>query len=145
MIQIIQPKGQKEFEQYYFVRWQTLREPWGQARGTEKDDKEDESIHLMAKENDSIIGVCRLQYNDENTAQVRFMGVSESARGKGVGKKLLIAAEEIALKDNRKEMILQARDYAVDFYKSGGYSIREKTFLLWDSIQHYLMEKKLNH
>lgn len=143
MITVQQPQNEKEFEVYYLVRWQTLREPWGQARGTEKDDKEEESIHLMAIENEKVIGVCRLQFNDASISQVRFMGVSEAARGKGVGRILLNEAEKISKEYGRTKLILQARDYAVDFYKNCGYQTTEKTFLLWDTIQHYLMEKAI--
>lgn len=89
------------------------------------------------------MGVCRIQFNDEEIAQVRFMGVSESARGEGIGRLLLMEAEKIARENGRKKIILQARDYAVKFYENCGYKIKEKTFLLWDSIQHYLMEKSV--
>jgi hypothetical protein len=53
-------------------------------------------------------------------------------------------AEHRALKDGRNFMILQARDYAVPFYEKSGYKLKEKTFLLWNLIQHYLMEKSLD-
>ncbi|MBX7093375.1 MAG: GNAT family N-acetyltransferase [Flavobacteriales bacterium] len=144
MIRIIQPSTVHEMEQYYDLRWKTLREPWGQVRGTEKDNMEDSSIHFMALEGEIPLGVCRLQFNDESIAQVRFMGVSALAREKGVGRKLLEEAEKTAAAQGRKKMILQARDYAVPFYEKCNYRIVEKTFLLWDSIQHYLMEKELN-
>lgn len=143
MIRIIHPSSPQEFEAYYLLRWQTLRAPWNKPRGTEKDDKENESIHLMALEADLPLGVCRLQFNDDAIAQVRFMGVDEKARGKGVGKMLMQEAEKITLSNGRTRIILQARENAVDFYKSCGYTIVEKSFLMWDSIQHYLMEKKI--
>ena len=120
-----------------------MREPWNQPKGSEKDDMEETSIHFFALEGDIPLGVCRMQYNDENIAQVRFMGVSKKSRGKGLGSFLLKHAELRAKKDHRKVMILQARDYAVPFYEVNGYKITEKTFLLWETIQHYLMEKRL--
>jgi GNAT superfamily N-acetyltransferase len=141
MIRIIEPSTSTEWDSYYQLRWETLREPWNQPKGTEKDDMEETSIHFFALECDIPFGVCRLQYNDENIAQVRFMGVSEKSRGKGVGSLLLKHAESRAKKDQRKIMILQARDYAVPFYEVNGYKMKEKTFLLWETIQHYLMEK----
>lgn len=144
MIRIIEPKSASEWEAYYQLRWETLREPWNQPKGTEKDNMEDISLHFFALENEIPMGVCRLQYNDENIAQVRFMGVNEKSRGKGVGSLLIKHAEARAKKDHRKVMILQARDYAVPFYEVNGYKITEKTFLLWETIQHYLMEKNLD-
>ncbi len=143
MIRIIEPNTTQEWDAYYQLRWETLREPWNQPKGSEKDNMEDISIHFFALQDEIPMGVCRLQYNDENIAQVRFMGVSEKSRGKGVGSLLLKHAETRAKKDNRKVMILQARDYAVPFYEANGYTITEKTFLLWEKIQHYLMEKNI--
>jgi len=144
MIRIIEPTDEKEREAYYQLRYETLRAPWNQPIGSEKDNMEEQSIHFFALEGEQPAGVCRLQYNDENIAQVRFMGVSEKSRGSGIGSLLLKHAEERAKSDGRKKLILQARDYAVPFYESNGYCITEKTFLLWDTIQHYLMEKKLS-
>jgi predicted GNAT family N-acyltransferase len=144
MIEIREPANKEEFNAYYNLRYEVLRKPWNQPPGSEKDDKEDESIHFAAFENKKIIGVCRLQYNNETEAQIRFMAVNPNTQGKGIGKKLLYAAEKRALNDGKKIMILQARKNAVNFYKACGYTIKEKTFLLWNEIQHYLMEKKLN-
>lgn len=143
MVEIIQPSTEKEFEAYYELRWQTLREPWNQPRGTEKDDMENESIHILAHENGIPLGVCRIQFNDNEIAQVRFMGVAEAARGKGIGRLLLQEAEKITREKGRIKIILQARDYAVKFYENCGYKITDKTFLLWNTIQHYLMEKSV--
>lgn len=143
MIRIIEPSTEKEWNAYYELRYQTLRAPWNQPRGSEKDTMENESLHFFALEDEIPSGVCRLQYNNENTAQVRFMGVDEKGRGKNTGSLLLKHAEERARNDLRKIMILQARDYAVPFYEKNGYTITEKTFLLWDTIQHYLMTKNL--
>jgi GNAT superfamily N-acetyltransferase len=143
MIRIIEPSAEQEWNAYYELRYQTLRAPWNQPRGSEKDNMENESIHFFALDENIPMGVCRMQYNDENTAQVRFMGVDEKARGKNIGSLLLKFAEERARNDLRKTMILQARDYAVPFYEKNGYRISEKTFLLWDTIQHYLMTKNL--
>ncbi|HRE75916.1 MAG TPA: GNAT family N-acetyltransferase [Flavobacteriales bacterium] len=143
MIRIIQPQTESEIENYFLLRWQTLRAPWNQPRGTERDDKENECIHFLALENETPMGVCRLQYNDATNAQVRFMGVAEAGRGKGIGKLLLLEAEKIAKESGHQKMILQARENAVPFYERCGYTITEKTFLLWETIQHYLMEKKL--
>ena len=51
-------------------------------------------------------------------------------------------AESISISRGDTQMILQAREVAVDFYKSQGYQILEKSHVLFDHIQHYLMQKK---
>jgi len=41
-------------------------------------------------------------------------------------------------------MILHARDYALNFYEKLGYQKIEKSYKLFDVLQHYLMTKNLN-
>lgn len=144
IIKIIEPQSPEEFEAYYLVRYNTLRKPWNQPLGSEKDNHEAESIHAMAvKENNEVIGVCRLQYNSATEAQLRFMSVIDEAQGLGIGRLLIDYMEQKAKNHGTTTMILQARENAVDFYKKCGYSVKEKTFLLWNIIQHYLMTKEL--
>ncbi|MCK6649170.1 MAG: GNAT family N-acetyltransferase [Bacteroidia bacterium] len=143
-IKIIEPQTPKEFEAYYLVRFNTLRKPWGQPAGSEKDQHEQDSFHAMAIANTgNVLGVCRLQYNSPSEGQLRFMGVTEDARGMGIGKLLLEYLEKKAKDSGATTMILQARENAVPFYLKCGYSIKEKTHLLWGEIQHYLMSKEL--
>ncbi|MBL7882694.1 MAG: GNAT family N-acetyltransferase [Bacteroidia bacterium] len=144
-MKIIEPQTQQEFEAYYLVRYQTLRKPWNQPIGSEKDEFESSSIHAMAlNDKDKIIGVCRLQKNTDFEFQIRFMGVIDEAQGLGVGKKLIDYMEKKATSLGAQKMILQARENAVPFYLKCGYSIKQKSFVLWNIIQHYLMEKELD-
>ncbi|MBL0329607.1 MAG: GNAT family N-acetyltransferase [Bacteroidetes bacterium] len=141
---IKEPQTSQEFEAYYLLRYEVLRKPWNQPVGSEKDNFEDSSVHIMAcDQNNNILGVCRLQYNSPSEAQLRFMGVRENTQGLGIGKLLIAYAEEKAKQQGATKMILQAREIAVDFYKKCGYQIVEKSFLMWNEIQHYLMEKPL--
>jgi predicted GNAT family N-acyltransferase len=126
------------------LRYEVLRKPWNQPPGSEKDNQEDTSIHIMAMdENNRVLGVCRLQFNSSAEAQLRFMGVKENTQGLGIGRKLIDYAEQRAKAEGASTMILQAREIAVDFYRKCGYTIVEKSFLMWGEIQHYLMSKEL--
>jgi len=138
------PVTNLEFQNYYQLRWEVLRKPWDQAKGTEQDELETSCIHVMAlNEVDECIGVGRLQFNSTEEAQIRYMGVRNDQQGKGVGKELMTYLENKTSENNRTKIILQARENAVPFYLSIGYSIKEKTFFLWNIIQHYKMEKVL--
>ncbi|HYG53255.1 MAG TPA: GNAT family N-acetyltransferase, partial [Flavobacteriales bacterium] len=64
-------------------------------------------------------------------------------RGQKIGHRLLQEAEKIVMQNGRRYITLQAREEAVKFYESAGYSIVEKTFLMWGVIQHYRMNKTL--
>ena len=145
IITLSEPQTKKEFEAYYLLRYELLRKPWNQPVGTEKDEIESQCIHVMAcDKNNNILGVCRLQFNSEAEAQLRYMAVKEKAQHTGVGKQLLMYAEAKAMQKGAGTLILQARETAVAFYKKCGYIIVEKTYLMWNEIQHYLMEKKLD-
>lgn len=144
MIEIRSPLSQEEWDKYYQLRWEVLRKPWNQPIGSEKDASEDTSFHLMAiDDKKKVLGVCRLQKNSDTEGQIRFMAVAENAQGKGIGKMLINAAEKKAKDLGLTRIILQARENAVPFYKSCKYEIEEKTFLLFNTIQHYLMTKNL--
>lgn len=143
-MKIIEPQTSQEFEAYYFLRWDSLRRPWGKPRGTEKDELESSSIHaMMINEKNEPIAVGRIHFNSPDQAQIRYMAVSEKYRGKNYGNKIINYLENKAREKGRSLVILQARENAVKFYENNGYIIKEKSFLLWDSIQHYLMEKKI--
>ena len=126
------------------LRYKILREPWNKAIDTATDSMEDNSINAYIADNDGNVIACgRLQENEHKTGQIRYMAVDKAYQGKGLGKKITEFLEEEATKNGFSAIQLQARENAVEFYKKGGYQIVEKTFLLWDIIQHYLMEKKL--
>lgn len=138
------PVSESDFDLYYQLRYEVLRKPWNQPIGSEKDNQEDTSIHAFIKSENGVLAVCRLQMNDSNTAQFRYMGVRDDMQGKGLGKIIIQFLEQKAIVEGAKKIILHARENAVPFYQSCGYSIVEKSYLMWDEIQHYLMEKSLS-
>lgn len=139
---IKQPENEEEFKHYYHLRWQLLRAPWNQPEGSEVDDIEDQCFHVMAiDDNNEVIGVARLQFNSASEAQIRYMAVARTHERQGIGRALIRAMETRAIKTSHKKVILDAREPAVDFYKKFGYNVIEKSYLLFDEIQHFRMEK----
>jgi N-acetylglutamate synthase-like GNAT family acetyltransferase len=143
MFIVSEPRTAEDFEAYYALRYETLRKPWNQPTGSEKDSEEETSTHAFIKHEGQVLAVCRLQMNTTTTAQLRFMAVAENQQGKGLGKLMMHYMEEKAREKGATEVILQARENAVRFYQSCGYSIVEKSHLLWGEIQHYLMRKEI--
>jgi ribosomal protein S18 acetylase RimI-like enzyme len=138
-----EPKTKKEYERYYDLRWRILREPWNQPRGSEKDELEGQSIHLMACEKGKPVGVGRVHFNSSKEAQIRYMAVEEGLQGKGVGTIILRELEKSAKRKAADHIILNARESAVGFYKKHGYRIVGKAHTLFRVIPHYKMRKKL--
>lgn len=144
MHSVIQPSSSEQFERIFALRYRVLRAPWNQPRGSEKDDAEQSSIHAMIEdEAGNCIATGRLQFNGDSEAQIRYMAVDENHRGRKLGKLVLEFLERKAVETRRYKMVLQARQNAVNFYVANGYVVEEKSFLLFDSIQHYRMSKQL--
>jgi len=142
MIRISQPE-EKDMDQYFELRWRVLRKPWNQPRGSEIDEMDDRAIHLAAYDGDRIVAVARLHFNREEEAQIRYMAVDERYRNRGIGSEILKELERVAREKGAKYIVLEARENAVNFYLKNVYVMVKKSFLLFDSIQHYRMMKRL--
>ena len=141
--QLKQPQSEDEFERYYELRWRVLRAPWNEPRGSEVDNLEDQCFHVMVSDDNKTIGVGRLQYNSHNEAQIRYMAVDNNYEGNGIGSSIVNALEQEAIRTKHKLIALDAREPAVGFYEKLGYKVKQKSYVLFDSIQHYQMIKYL--
>lgn len=142
-MEIRTPENEAEWEAYYKLRYDVLRAPLGQPIGSERNDGDKSGHHFALFDEDKIIAIARLDEVDKDTSQVRFVAVDPEVQGKGYGRMIMQATETTAKKTGHKKMILHARDYAVDFYLSQNYELKEKSHLLFGVLQHYLMEKAL--
>ena len=141
---IKQPETDDEYAQYFALRWRILRAPWGEPEGSEVDDIEDQCFHITAMHNGSTVGVGRLQCNSIYEAQIRYMAVDSEYEGNGIGRMIVNALEQEALSRNIRTVVLDAREPAVDFYQKLGYRIKKKSYLLFNEIQHYRMNRILH-
>jgi N-acetylglutamate synthase-like GNAT family acetyltransferase len=135
---------QNQIDAIIDLRYDILRKPWNQPKETSSDGMEDTAINAFIKDNGKVIACGRLQDNGEGLGQIRYMAVDANYQGRGLGKLIVIKLEEEARNINLRTVELQARENAVEFYKSQGYAVKETSFKLWDIIQHYLMTKNLN-
>jgi N-acetylglutamate synthase-like GNAT family acetyltransferase len=140
------PLTPEDFERYYVFRHRLLRGPWGQPRGSERDEREAGAVHLMVCADDgNVIGVGRLHFNSPEEAQVRFMAVDEDCRGQGIGRRILEALEEQARAAGARRMVLDARKPAERFYAKQGYRTLGAAHTLFGHIAHVRMEKILEY
>ena len=140
---ITSPKTNQDFDQYYYFRWKYLRKSLNKELGTERDKIESQSIHRMVLDNKKIVAIGRIHYNTSIESQIRYFAVDKDYRRKGLGSYLMKDLEKISIKSNRKNIILNARENAIIFYKKLGYIVIKKTNLLFGKIQHYEMKKVL--
>lgn len=141
--QLIAPHTEAQWQAYYQLRYQVLRAPWLQPPGSERDELEDVAVHRMIQsDSGEALAVGRLHLLDESTAQVRYMAVSEQARGQGLGQRVLQALEQQALALGAKRLILNARDSATGFYQQAGYQYGAMQAALF-GIPHQQMWKQI--
>lgn len=143
-IKIKQPTTNLEFKEYYDLRWRILRKPWDMPQGSEQDELDGKSIHLMAIIDNKLIGCGRGHLASYKVAQIRYMAVDEHYRRQGVASNILLELEKILFNKNVNEIILKAREKAVPFYTKFGYEIFEEGEILFDQIKHYWMKKYEN-
>ncbi len=140
---IKQPETPDEFKQYYALRFRILRARWGEPEGSEVDEIENQTFHIMAVHHEKAVGVGRLQYNFADKAQIRYMAVEKKHEGNGIGRMIVNALEQEAINKNINTIMLDAREPAVGFYQKLGYKIEKKSYVLFNEIQHYRMTKQI--
>jgi len=135
--QLSAPQTEAQWLAYYHLRWQVLRAPWDQPKGSEQDELEAESFHRMVcTEAGEVVAVGRLHKVDEHTAQVRYMAVSAQWQGHGLGAMVLQQLEQVALEQGMQCIILNARETASGFYQKAGYSYLEPAKALFGIAHH---------
>lgn len=141
--QLTQPQTPEQWQAYYQLRWQVLRAPWQQPLGSEQDEFEPQAHHLMLTDGHGVVlAVGRLHQLDENSGQIRYMAVADSARGKGAGSMILQALERQAVCLGLQQLQLNARQPAVGFYRQLGYQQVAEAAPMF-GIVHLRMNKAL--
>ncbi|MES2484902.1 MAG: GNAT family N-acetyltransferase [Bacteroidota bacterium] len=107
------------------------------------------TIHFGIFEDDKILGVTSLFesphafFNEEKQFQLRGMAVLPSQQKKGLGDRLVQAAENYARSNGGQRMWFNAREIALGFYRKMGYDTTGIAFSIGDIGIHYVMHKPL--
>ncbi|MDB4409524.1 GNAT family N-acetyltransferase [Gammaproteobacteria bacterium] len=143
-MKVIEPLTPEDYQHYYHLRWKVLRAPWNQPRGSEQDDMEKSSHHLMVVDNNhDVIAVGRLHFNSIREAQFRYMAVDTRQQRRGAGTLLLRVMERKAIELGADCIVLDAREHALRFYHKHGYQAEGPGQTLFNSIPHVKMRKNI--
>jgi len=134
--------GTKEYLQMVHLRHEILRKPLGLTFDEAELEKEKEDILIGAFEDDRLLGCCLLSPMDSSTIRLRQMAVPKNMQGKGIGRALMIFAENIARDQGYKRLCMHARRSAIGFYEKLGYAVSGDEFVEV-TIPHFTMEKSL--
>jgi ribosomal protein S18 acetylase RimI-like enzyme len=143
-ITLAEPSSPDELRNYFRFRWQLLRAPWGRPPGSERDEFDEASYHLVARiPSGEPVGIGRVHFPSAGTAQIRYMATKEGFRRRGIGKAILKRLEQIAQESGARIITLNARESAVSFYEKLGYKVCRDGHTLFGVIKHKQMEKQL--
>ncbi len=134
--------GTHEYEQMLKLRDMVLRKPLGLEFSPEELEQEKINLLIAAYEDKEMLGCCMLVEDDPQTVRLRQMAVTKDLQGKGIGKALMIFAENLARDRGYRQITMHARKAAVGFYEKMGYRVRGGEFQEV-TIPHYVMEKDL--
>ncbi len=134
--------GSKEYLQMVNLRTELLRKPLGLKFSDEELASEKNEILVAAFEEEKMLGCCMLVKETEKHCRLRQMAVLNNLQGKGIGRALMIFAENIARDRGFKKLTMHARKTALGFYERLGYNVSGDEFAEL-SIPHFIMEKNL--
>jgi predicted N-acetyltransferase YhbS len=134
--------GSPEYEQMLRLRMELLRKPLGLSFDPKELEKEKDDVLMGAFEDDRLLGCCLLTRVDAKTLRLRQMAVPNNLQGKGIGRALMIFAENIARDMGYDVLMMHARITATGFYEKLGYVKIDGQFIEV-TIPHVIMEKKL--
>ena len=142
MILVFLERDDPRLESERELRFRVLREPLGFSRADVVVDGEETSLHLVALDDDRVVGCVLLTPKSPRLGKLRQMAVDPSRQGTGLGRALVLHLERELRARGFEEVELHARDHAVGFYEKLGY-VKEGEPFVEVRIPHLRMRKRL--
>lgn len=137
------PANSVDWHALYDLRYRVLLQPLGRVRcGEERCNGDADGVHVCVWDNGLLRGCARVDKIDKDVSQIRYVAVEECVQREGYGSAVMRKAEDVVRARGDRKIILHARVTCVDFYqRKFHYRIVEKSYVLFDKLQHFLMEK----
>lgn len=131
----------------YLLAWQlredVLRTPIGRTLKDEDLSAEADQLHFGLFDGDGAILACMIVAPlGTGEARIRQMAVRSDLRGRGLGRQLMQAGEQVLETRGFRKLVLHSRRTAVGFYRRLGYEVVGHQFEEV-GLPHLLMEKRL--
>lgn len=134
--------GSLEYAKMVALRHQMLRKPLGLSFSDEELQQEAAHILLGCFDEDVLEGCCMLVQVTPTTVRLRQLSVLSGLQGKGIGRVLMVFAENVARDRRFQKIIMHARESSVPFFEKAGYQVASEPFIEL-TIKHVVMEKEL--
>lgn len=130
----------EEFPAIAAIRKSVFQEEQGVDPTLEFDGKDEVSQHLIAYLEQKAVGTTRIRYLDEKTAKIERLAVLSTARGQGIGKKIMENALQIIASKNVPEVVIHAQESVKVLYQKLNF-VEEGEIFEEAGILHVKMRK----
>jgi N-acetylglutamate synthase-like GNAT family acetyltransferase len=125
------------------LRQVVLRTPVGLVFTEEELEKERHDTHVVALNENTVVGCLVLVALTPKTIKMRQVAVVNSQQGQGLGKQIVFWAEQFAVERGHTTMVMHARESALSFYTQLGYKAVGEPFTEV-TLKHWFLEKQLS-
>ena len=132
----------QELEDMFYQRWLVLRSPLGMEKGSERDNHEDDAVHLVGICDRKIIASARLRELSPGLGSIGYVAVLPEFQNQGIGTKLIEKLITKAQAKNLKILRLKSRINAIKFYQRIGFTAQGNPFDFL-GIPHILMQLEI--
>ncbi|QGX38598.1 GNAT family N-acetyltransferase [Permianibacter aggregans] len=130
------------YQQELRLRDRILRQPLGLELSESDRQHDHQSQHFAVVENEQMLACVIATPVNADITKLRQMAVEPDHQGKGIGRQLMLFAEQQLQKLGYQQIELHARETAIDFYRKLGYQTVGHTFIE-QTITHIKMSKTL--
>ena len=106
------------------------------------DGQDETSVQIIAYFDSQPVGTARIRYLNNQTAKIERLAVLSTARGQGIGKKIMEKAIEVVAQKNIQEVLIHAQEYIKGLHQQLGFEQEGEEFEE-AGITHVKMRKKL--
>lgn len=131
MYKVIIVNNAQDLQRCFAIRKEVFVVEQNVPEDDEWDDRDAECTHFLAiveREPHHSVGTARLCEFEDGNAKIQRVAVLASERKSGVGRLLMNAVENEALRRGFNEVFLSAQTHSIDFYQRLGYQAFGEVF-----------------
>lgn len=121
-------KSEEDLEEVREIREKVFVNEQGIPRSREKDGRDEEATHLIARLGEEPIGTARIRYVN-NEAKLERISILKTYRKRGFGKKLVKKSIGYCEKKEVSKIFLHSQIYLQSFYEKIGFKPVGEPFL----------------
>jgi predicted GNAT family N-acyltransferase len=110
-----------DLQQAFEVRRQVFVREKGISEDLVFDGHDRETLHMVVKDREKVIGSARVQFLTDNQAKLERMAILKHYRRKGIGKEMLLFLDTLWKDKQVQQVIIHAQLEVVPFYKLCGF------------------------